>query len=149
MEKNTLNTIAEKFLTVYKQLLLGADKRASGKLIDSASMKTEWQGDKFIVYLQVEEYYKYVEEGRKAGKFPPIDKIREWIRVKPVLPQPFNGKLPTENQLSFLIARKIAEKGIEPTPRIETALRESNIVNELSNEIIKLYNKEIEELWQL
>lgn len=149
MEENTLNEIANKFLTIYKQLLLGVNKQASGQLINQATTKTEWQGDKFIVYLVVPEHYKYVEEGRKPGTFPNIDAIKEWIRVKPILPTPYNGKLPTENQLAFLIGRKIKEKGIEPTPRIETALKESNIANLLSEEIIKNFNKQINDLWQL
>lgn len=35
-----------------------------------------------------------------------------WIKIKPVLPRPDkNGKLPTQQQLAFLIARKISREG--------------------------------------
>jgi hypothetical protein len=44
------------------------------------------------------EYWKYVEDGRKSGKYPPLETIKKWIEVKPVLPRPLaNGKLPTTN----------------------------------------------------
>lgn len=87
---------------------------ASGKLVQSVKYEMRMGDTSYEVGLWLEDYWKYVEHGRKAGKFPPLSKIEEWIRVKPVIPRPYNGKLPTEKQLAFLIGRKIAQEGIEP-----------------------------------
>jgi hypothetical protein len=35
----------------------------------------------------MEEYWKYLEYGRKSGKMPPIDDILSWINVKKILPR--------------------------------------------------------------
>ena len=71
--------------------------------------------DKIVnIDIQVPDYYKYIENGRGPGKFPPIVKIQEWVERKKILPRPMiNGKLPSQESLSFLIARHIAENGTE------------------------------------
>jgi hypothetical protein len=54
----------------------------------------------------------------------PRDNILEWVKVKPVLPRPNdNAKPPTQEQLAFLIQRKIGTKGIKPGNQFEEALR--------------------------
>ena len=63
-----------------------------------------------------------MENGRGPGKFPPPDKILEWIRIKPIIPDDRGGRLPTEQQLAFLIGRKIAEQGIEPGNQLHNAM---------------------------
>lgn len=63
------------------------------------------------VSFELEDYWKYVEYGRGPGKQPPIDKIEEWVRVKPIIPDPINGKIPDTRQLAYLIARKIGREG--------------------------------------
>jgi len=78
------------------------------------------------VSLKLADYWKYVEHGRKPGKFPPVDKIISWIKNKPVLPYEVNGKLPTENQLAYLIGRKIATEGIEAGNQLRSTLEQAN-----------------------
>ena len=100
----------------YKQNLENSGRRASGQLISSVATKVVVNGNEFIIELSVEDYFKYIEEGRGPGGFPPPEKILQWIKMKPILPQPMaNGKLPTEKQLAFLIGRKIANEGFEGT----------------------------------
>ena len=107
----------------YKQNLEHSGRRATGNLITSVNTKVDIDGNLYEIELQLEDYWKYVEEGRGAGKFPPVDKILEWIKVKPILPYPDrNGKLPTENQLAFLIGRKIANEGFEGTNDLEETM---------------------------
>lgn len=88
--------------------------KASGNLQQSVEFNYKLDGTVFKVVMSIADYYKYLDEGRKPGKFPPIDKIKEWITIKPIVPQTINGITPTVNQLSYLIARKIALKGIDP-----------------------------------
>ena len=99
-----------------------------------SSIETEViTGDgEYKVVLHAEDYLKTIELGTEPrGKLPrikpSIDAIKEWIEIKPVLPRPFdNGKLPTTDQLAFLIARSIAENGIKPTPILSETVEELN-----------------------
>lgn len=111
----TLDEYAEKAKELYKRKLTEKEINASYKLLNSVETTVKRGDDEFTVVINLEPYWYYVENGRNAGKFPPIDKILEWIRVKPVIPySDSRGRLPTEEQLAFLIARKIAEQGTEP-----------------------------------
>jgi hypothetical protein len=109
----------------YKTNLEASGRRATGNLISSVNTKVTVDEQTFVIELSLEDYYYYVENGRSAGRFPPVDKILEWIRVKPILPTPdINGKLPTEKQLAFLIGRKIANEGFEGTKDLEHTMEE-------------------------
>lgn len=110
----TLDEYAQKAEELYKRKLTDNGINASYKLLNSVETVVRRNDDEFTVTINLEDYWIYVENGRGPGKFPPIDKILEWIRVKPVIPYSDNrGRLPTEEQLAFLIARKIANEGTE------------------------------------
>ena len=134
METNTLNEfpkVAEvlerygkEFIELYKLNLVQSGRPASGKLAESLSYHVNLGTNVYAVDISLLEYWKYIENGTRPH-FPPISAIREWIRVKPVIPRPFaNGKLPTESQLAFLIARKISRVGTEGTNDFERASKE-------------------------
>lgn len=112
---------------MYRDRLKKDDKVASGELIDNLRYIYQHEGYKWEISLYLKDYWYYVEHGRQPGKFPPVDKILEWIDIKPILPYPDkNGKLPTPNQLSYLIGRKIATKGIEAGNQLQETLDEIN-----------------------
>lgn len=99
---------------------------ASGKLGDTMKPHVEIEGDKFAVYVEIQTYWDYVEKGRRPGKFPPVNRIKEWIKVKPIRPyKDKRGKLPTTDQLAFLIGRKIKTKGIPARPFFKPAQEET------------------------
>lgn len=125
---NVLEEYADNAKRIYQNKLSANNVNASGNLFNSIQTRIVKGSDRYDVYLDLNDYWIYVENGRKAGgKFPPLDKILEWIKVKPVLPRPDdNGKIPTENQLSFLIGRKIAREGIEPRPLLAETINELN-----------------------
>ena len=75
----------------------------------------------FKVSVSLAEYWKWVENGRGPGKYPPPEAIRRWIEVKPVNISPINGRMPSVEQVGFLIGRKIAEEGTEAQPFFEPA----------------------------
>lgn len=112
----------------YKQNLLDSGRNASGKLYNSIQSQVTVNGMTYDVELVMEEYWKWIENGRPpttstTPSNPPLrEKILEWIRVKPVLPKPIDGKLPTEEQLAFLITRKIHREGFEGKPDLSNAL---------------------------
>lgn len=116
-----LERYGKEFIELYKNNLAASGRPASGRLADSLSYRVSLDGRTFAVDISLLEYWKYIENGTRPH-FPPISAIREWIRVKPVLPRPFaNGKLPTESQLAFLIARKISRVGTEGINDFERA----------------------------
>ena len=72
----------------------------------------EYNGNLFELHFNLPDYWQYAENGRRPGKFPPPDAILKWIQVKRLLPRPGrDGKLPSTNQLVYLISRKIALQG--------------------------------------
>ena len=112
----------------YKEKLTEDDRIASGRLISSVNSKVVVGNNEFIVELSLEDWWKYIEYGTRPH-MPPVNKILEWVRVKRILPTPMsNGKLPTEKQLSWMIAKKIERVGTEGTPNLTDSIDE--MVNE-------------------
>ena len=106
----------------YQDNLIRNDRIASGDLLNNIEYEVTRGDFTYTIYVKMRDYWYYVENGRKAGKWPPIDNILRWITVKPVLPRPnAEGKLPTPQQLAFLIARKIGEEGTEGTQDLRKA----------------------------
>lgn len=122
--QGALDVFIDDFVKTYKGLLIRDNKKATGNLIDSVkSLELEFANNKYTGSISLASYWKYVEYGRrKGGKFPPFNKILEWVKVKPVLPREINGIKPTQKQLTFLICRKIARDGIEPGNQYKEAL---------------------------
>ena len=106
----------------YQDNLIRNDRIASGDLLNNIEYEVTRGDFTYTIYVKMKDYWYYVENGRKAGKWPPIDNILNWIKIKPVLPRPnAEGKLPTPQQLAFLIARKIGEEGTEGTQGLRKA----------------------------
>ena len=126
-----INLILEQYgnIVIYNYRILSyqGDSVASGRLVNSlGSFVVSGEGT-YELYLRLEDYWKYVEYGRGPGKFPPLEKIKEWIDVKPVIPTVYNGKLPTVDQLAYLIGRKIATEGIQPKNYLQNTLDELDL----------------------
>lgn len=119
-----LEEYAIRLRNLYQDKLIKGDKIATGDLMNNVEYIIEKDSRSVSVSLQLEDYWKFVEEGRSPGRFPPVDKILDWIRVKPIVPDERSGRLPTENQLAFLIGRKIAEEGIEGTHYLQESQEE-------------------------
>lgn len=131
-----INKIVDDFMYSYMSNIANTKHSATGNLALNQTKIIKVTDTSFEVYLELEEYWKYLEYGRKAGKFPPPDKIREWIRIKPVLPRPIKGKLPTTNQLAYLIGRKIAKKGTPATNLLANTKKQFNLKEKLTKAIV-------------
>ena len=106
----------------YQDNLIRNDRIASGDLLNNIEYEITRGDFTYTIYVKMKDYWYYVENGRKAGKWPPIQNILDWIKIKPVLPRPnAEGKLPTPQQLAFLIARKIGKEGTEGTQDLRKA----------------------------
>lgn len=125
----------------YKDNLMLSDRVATGELVKSVKYKLDFGERTFIVSLELEDYWKWVEKGT-APHFPPVNAILSWIKAKPVLPYPDkNGKLPTPKQLAYLIGRKISEVGTEGSHDLENTLVQMN--SEYEELIIEALDKDI------
>ena len=120
--QRVLGEFAVELRNRYQDNLIRDGKIATGNLLNSVDYKVQYDDRAIWVELHLEDYYRWVENGRAPGKFPPPDKIMEWIRIKPIIPDDRGGRLPTEQQLAFLIGRKIAEEGIEPGNQLHNAM---------------------------
>lgn len=106
----------------YQDNLIRNNRIASGDLLNNIEYEITRGDFTYTIYVKMRDYWYYVENGRKAGKMPPIQNILDWVKIKPVLPRPNSkGKLPTPQQLAFLIARKIGELGTEGTHDLRKA----------------------------
>lgn len=121
-----LNRYGEFFIEQARANLGKNRSNASMTLNDTMKSIVTVVDDHYKVEIELQDYWEYVENGRKPGKFPPVNRIKEWISVKPVRPYPdARGKLPTVDQLAFLIGRKIANEGIDPKPFFKPAKEET------------------------
>ena len=78
------------------------------RLSDTITTEVTVDGKTFTASLNMNHYWKYLEEGTKAH-WPPMNAILQWVQVKPVIPRPDgNGRIPKPKQLAFLIARAMA-----------------------------------------
>lgn len=123
--QQVLDDFTKDVAETYRGLLLRDGKNATGELISSIKpMTPELVDGAFECSLSLAPHWKYVENGRKAGKFPPIDNILDWVKAKPQLARPnrLDRKELAPKQLAFLVARKIATKGIQPGNQLEEAM---------------------------
>ena len=122
----------------YQDALVRSDRIASGKLLNSVEYITEFNGNEYMVFLKLEDYWKFVEAGVNGteksqgspfsfkSKRVNVSAILDWIMVKPILPRPKNGKLPTPQSLAYALATNIAKFGIEGSHDLEETLEQVN-----------------------
>ena len=115
---------------------------ASNNLINSIRVIMERNSSSIEVSLSLADYWKYLESGTKPH-WPPQQAILDWIRVKPVLPTEKDGRVPTEQQLAYLISRKIAREGTPATNLLEETLEDVN--NRYEELISEAINKDLDE----
>lgn len=145
---DTLELWGEIIAEEYKETLQREGINVSHKLSDSVKcLPVDVNGNIYEVSLQLEEYWKAVEYGRKPTQNNGDGQLRrnilEWIKVKPVLPTPYDGKLPTEEQLAYLISRKIHKFGYEGKQPMKKTL-EANM-NEMFADIEKALSEDLSE----
>ena len=139
---NEILQVVNQIADAYRNTLKEEGKVASGNLVNFTT-EIKQEGKWFSIIFNLQDYWKYVENGRAAGKFPPISAIENWISVKPIVPRAINGKVPSTQQLAFLIARGIAKNGIKPTKALQNAL-DSQVVSNLEDLLCDLIIQQLE-----
>ena len=124
---DVLEDYKKEFESLYKSKL--EERRASGSLIKSIKTKYEVNGSVYEVSVDLENWWYWIEHGRKPtskGKHCPIEPIISWIRTKGIVPREINGKLPTETQLAYAIRHKIDNEGYSGGQYLQQTLDEIN-----------------------
>lgn len=146
--QEALEEIGKEVVKVYKEKLSTPDasgftRIASGQLVNTMNFLVARDDREIWIELHLQDYWKYLEYGTKPH-WPPVDAIRDWIKIKPVLPRPDkNGKLPTEQQLAYLIGRKISREGTQPYLDYNETLNTLN--NWIDRKIEDAVSQDIEE----
>lgn len=124
---DVLEDYKKEFENLYKSKL--EERRASSRLIKSVKTKYEVNGSVYEVSVDLENWWYWLEHGRKPtskGKHCPIEPIITWIRAKGIVPREINGKLPTETQLAYAIRHKIDTEGYNGGQYMQQTLDEIN-----------------------
>lgn len=111
-----------------KHIQLGM--KASGKWIEGLENVSSGTTGKVIG----EDYTYQLVNGRKEGKFPPVQAIKQWIIDKGIVNK-IRGEI-SVSSLAFLIARKIAREGTKYYQQGGTDLVDSVITPERIQSII-------------
>lgn len=83
---------------------------ASRTLTNSIDYEYGIDDNHYWIDIYLEDYWKYVNDGRNAGKMPPVEKIKQWILIKPIQPE-----LPSVRSLAYWIRGSIKKrKGFAP-----------------------------------
>lgn len=149
--KNTAKALAEfgqKIVDNYRAELEACNYQ-DGQLYKTLKYSVKMDNTAWMISISLEDYWKYIENGRRAGaKMPPLEAIEKWIKVKQIIPHPMtlkSGKrvLPSVKQLSFLIARSISQNGIKPRPFFKQSFEAAK--REYLNKITEAVQKDITE----
>jgi hypothetical protein len=73
---------------------------ATGKLYNSMKAVV----NKSELTFELESYARYVDQGRRPGKFAPVKAIKDWCKTKGI-----------DQSLAYVINRSIYENGIKPS----------------------------------
>lgn len=96
------------------QLLIREITRAKGKtrIVNQIDYRLQ---DEATIIITAPEYLLFIDQGRRPGKMPPIQAIKNWTKLKGISPE-----------AAFPIAVNIMKFGIKPTNVIQKAVRQFN-----------------------
>ncbi len=131
-----------------KDSLRNANRNASNKTSDSIGFEVKEDDDKLILEVSANSNIRFLQDGRKptkdrggSGKLK--DSIRQWIKDKPITAyKGANGRTPTEDQLVFLITRKIHREGYEGTPGLIDNVISDSLIDLIAEEVGKIMAKD-------
>lgn|SRR5574343_98584 len=132
--KDILFELGKKAVEVSTEKL---DKKSN--LYKSIGYRISINGEVVELAVEANDYFKYVDQGRRAGKFPPVDKIEDWLKR--------NGQ---DISAAFPIARSIAEEGtkgkfisddlVKQTDLSFTSFLNDNISEQIEEELNKIFS---------
>ena len=170
--KEVFETYGELITQGSKKVMELKNKNATGTLSNSFSFNVSGDGNTVTLEINAEEYLKYLENGRQAGKMPPILALVKWIQAKGIevpsrkpgtrfggieangvisksglkrgKPSIIRRNVKVSNErFAYAIAKSIMKRGIMGAGIIKPVIIE--IKDELSNKLIEAVTKSIQE----
>ncbi|NBW12738.1 MAG: hypothetical protein EBR82_32405 [Caulobacteraceae bacterium] len=136
-----LNKIGKRWIGIISRLLqsnLPFPKYATGKLVRSLQFKhfKDADGNTVIQLISAKsdkgfEYIKVIDQGRKPGKYVPINALKNWAKVKGI-----------PEEAVYAINKKIFKDGIKATFIINRSLEQlfssqnKDLFDEIEEEVI-------------
>lgn len=114
------------------KILETKNKIASGRLIKSIDAVVSGKTGENFIKLIGEDYWYFVDQGRKPGKGVPIKNLLSWMDLRGI-----------DKKYSYAINNKIKKEGIKGIYFLEQAVNE--VYEEFRKEITTLYPEQLEE----
>ena len=131
-----LNANGKQIVTDLQRSMSSKGLNASRKTSDSIKYEVSETLTKSVLKIIANRSIGALQYGRKPGRMPPRDVIRQWIDNKPLTLQ---GKM-TKDQLAYLIQRKLGREGIKVPNRYNVGGVITDVIND---ELIARIFKEI------
>ena len=123
-----LNSFGNALISRYREKI---KEYSSGKLYNTINFEITKGSSNYIVTINLEEYWRNISFGRKPGsRMPPVEAIENWIKIRKIIPRPYvlksgRQRVPTVQQLAYVIARSISRKGIAPRPFMRETIEDT------------------------
>lgn len=130
-----LERYAEVFIQEARNKLRANESLATQDLYNNIRPLIQIGDDEVSVSLYLEDYYIYLEKGRKAGKMPPFPKIRDWVKVKKIA----SGD--NIDNVAWAITKSIGKNGTKPHPFLKPTKEEVN--PQFENELMYAVQEDI------
>lgn len=121
---------------------------ASGDLESSIDFRAYERSSVLGVNITMLDYWQAVDEGRRAGKMPPVSKIQEWLTYPNVRDKIRFGQSDAPIQdiesVAFVIARKIGREGTRGNDFATNVFNSRLIQKEVPSLIEESIGKDIE-----
>lgn len=126
-------------------------KKQTGALYNSINVQFNPQTDEITVSML--DYWRYVNDGRKPGKYVPIKPLMAWIRAKGFNKNKQTGRFQkfSIKGTAFAISKNIQKFGIQPTYFYDDAFAEfeeafaDEAVQALGIDVLNFFEKVVEE----
>lgn len=117
-------------------------KVKTGDLYNSINVVYSQQNNEIVVSML--DYWQFVNDGRRPGKYVPIKPLMKWIRTKGFNKNKKSGKFEKFNikGMAFAISKNIQKFGIAPTYFYDKAFEVFEL--EFENESIKALGIDVE-----
>jgi len=128
------------------QGLQESNSNASGELEQSIGFNVFNRRNLIGVNIEMLDYWVYVDEGRRAGRMPPVSKIQEWLTYPNVKTKIAGRDDANLESLAYSIAKKIGEKGTKGTDFATNVFESRLVQREVPQLIEDSVGQDIEQL---
>lgn len=132
--EEVLNRYGQDLVQAMKDALHAKDAYASGQLESMMDYDVEATADGYTLYLVAPDYLKWLDQGTRPH-WAPIEPLQRWVWAKGIVPEERNGKLPTVEQLPYMVQHGIAVNGTEGIHQ----------VNAVADMVFDRWEKELQE----